>query len=110
MHLFVPILLPGGEPPLRKVKALLAILLIRWTTNSAVSRTVAWRRRLLVFGKVAKDSFIKGKTAMIFTGPWNIKDFQAAKVKQQYWEQTDKGGKGAESLVAWDIKQNKEVG
>ncbi|WP_333903962.1 type VI secretion system tube protein Hcp [Achromobacter insolitus] len=36
--------------------------------------------------------------------------FQAAKVKQQYWEQTDKGGKGAESLVAWDIKQNKEVG
>ncbi|CAB3698298.1 Hemolysin-coregulated protein (uncharacterized) [Achromobacter spanius] len=36
--------------------------------------------------------------------------FQAAKVKQQYWEQTEKGGKGAESLVAWDIKQNKEVG
>ncbi len=35
--------------------------------------------------------------------------FQAAKVKQQYWEQTDSGGKGAESLVAWDIKQNKEV-
>jgi len=34
--------------------------------------------------------------------------FQAAKVKQQYWEQTEKGGKGAESLVAWDIKQNKE--
>ncbi|HTK02735.1 MAG TPA: type VI secretion system tube protein Hcp [Bordetella sp.] len=36
--------------------------------------------------------------------------FQAAKVKQQYWEQTDQGGKGAETLVAWDIKQNKEVG
>ncbi|GAB1576077.1 Hcp family type VI secretion system effector [Bordetella petrii] len=36
--------------------------------------------------------------------------FQAAKVKQQYWEQTEQGGKGAESLVAWDIKQNKEVG
>jgi len=35
--------------------------------------------------------------------------FQAAKVRQQYWEQTDNGGKGAESLVAWDIKQNKEV-
>jgi type VI secretion system secreted protein Hcp len=35
--------------------------------------------------------------------------FQAAKIKQQYWEQTDNGGKGAESLVAWDIKQNKEV-
>lgn len=33
--------------------------------------------------------------------------FQAAKVKQQYWEQTDKGGKGAESVVAYDIKQNK---
>ena len=36
--------------------------------------------------------------------------FQAAKVKQQYWEQTEQGGKGAESLVAWDIKQNVEVG
>ena len=36
--------------------------------------------------------------------------FQAAKVKQQYWEQTEQGGKGAESLVAWDIKQNREVG
>lgn len=35
--------------------------------------------------------------------------FQAAKVKQQYWEQTEKGSKGAESLVAWDIKQNKEA-
>lgn len=35
--------------------------------------------------------------------------FQAAKVKQQYWEQTESGGKGAESLVAWDIKQNKEA-
>ncbi|MEI2415191.1 type VI secretion system tube protein Hcp [Orrella sp. JC864] len=35
--------------------------------------------------------------------------FQAARIKQQYWEQTDKGGKGAESLVAWDIKQNKEA-
>jgi len=36
--------------------------------------------------------------------------FQAAKIKQQYWEQTEQGGKGAESLVAWDIKQNAEVG
>ena len=36
--------------------------------------------------------------------------FQAAKVKQQYWEQTEQGTRGAESLVAWDIKQNKEVG
>ena len=34
--------------------------------------------------------------------------FQAGRVKQQYWEQSDKGSKGAESLVAWDIKQNKE--
>ncbi|CAM4040972.1 type VI secretion system tube protein Hcp [Bordetella tumbae] len=36
--------------------------------------------------------------------------FQAAKVKQQYWEQTEQGGKGAESVVAWDIKKNQEVG
>ena len=36
--------------------------------------------------------------------------FQAAKVKQQYWEQTEQGGKGAESVVAWDIKKNLEVG
>ena len=35
--------------------------------------------------------------------------FQAARVKQQYWEQTDKGGKGAESVVGYDIKQNKTV-
>ncbi|WP_295983435.1 type VI secretion system tube protein Hcp, partial [uncultured Variovorax sp.] len=35
--------------------------------------------------------------------------FQAAKVKQQYWEQTDKGGKGAETVLAWNIKENKEA-
>ncbi|MFA1604544.1 Hcp family type VI secretion system effector [Alcaligenes faecalis] len=35
--------------------------------------------------------------------------FQAARVKQQYWEQSDRGSKGAETLVAWDIKQNKEA-
>lgn len=35
--------------------------------------------------------------------------FQAAKVKQQYWEQTDKGGKGAESVIGYDIKQNKTI-
>jgi type VI secretion system secreted protein Hcp len=35
--------------------------------------------------------------------------FQAAKVKQQYWEQTDKGGKGAETQIAWNIKENKEA-
>lgn len=34
--------------------------------------------------------------------------FQAAKVKQQYWEQTDKGGKGAETVLAWNIKENRE--
>lgn len=34
--------------------------------------------------------------------------FQAAKVKQQYWEQSDKGRKGAESQAGWNIKENKE--
>ena len=33
--------------------------------------------------------------------------FQAAKVKQQYWEQTESGGKGPETVVTYDIKQNK---
>jgi len=33
-----------------------------------------------VTGDIAKDMFIKGKTAMIFTGPWNITDFNAAKL------------------------------
>jgi maltose/maltodextrin transport system substrate-binding protein/arabinogalactan oligomer/maltooligosaccharide transport system substrate-binding protein len=33
-----------------------------------------------VTGDIRKDSFIKGKTAMIFDGPWDIKDFQAAKL------------------------------
>jgi len=35
--------------------------------------------------------------------------FQAAKVKQQYWEQTDKGGKGAETVLGWNIKENREA-
>ena len=35
--------------------------------------------------------------------------FQAAKVKQQYWEQTSAGGKGAESSAGWNIKENKEA-
>jgi type VI secretion system secreted protein Hcp len=35
--------------------------------------------------------------------------FQAAKVKSQYWEQTNSGGKGAESQMGFDIKQNKEA-
>ncbi|MBP2198282.1 MULTISPECIES: Hcp family type VI secretion system effector [Pantoea] len=34
--------------------------------------------------------------------------FQAAKVKQQYWEQSSSGGKGAESSAGWNIKENKE--
>jgi type VI secretion system secreted protein Hcp len=38
-----------------------------------------------------------------------IYGFQAAKVKQQYWEQTDKGGKGPETQVGWNIKENKEA-
>jgi type VI secretion system secreted protein Hcp len=35
--------------------------------------------------------------------------FQASKVKTQYWEQTNQGGKGAESQMGFDIKQNKEA-
>lgn len=35
--------------------------------------------------------------------------FQAAKVKQQYWEQTDQGTKGGESVLSWNIKENREV-
>jgi type VI secretion system secreted protein Hcp len=34
--------------------------------------------------------------------------FQAGKVKQQYWEQTEQGAKGAENLVVWNIKENRE--
>lgn len=35
--------------------------------------------------------------------------FQVVKVKQQYWEQIIFGGKGVESSVGWNIKENKEV-
>lgn len=35
--------------------------------------------------------------------------FQAANVKKQYWEQTDQGTKGSESVLAWNIKENREV-
>jgi len=35
--------------------------------------------------------------------------FQASKVKQQYWEQTSTGDKGAESSAGWNIKENKEA-
>lgn len=34
--------------------------------------------------------------------------FQASKVKIQYWQQSSSGGKGAESQSGWDIKGNKE--
>jgi type VI secretion system secreted protein Hcp len=33
----------------------------------------------------------------------------AAKVKQQYREQTAKGGKGVETVPGWNIKENKEA-
>ncbi|WP_326535494.1 Hcp family type VI secretion system effector [Pseudorhodoferax sp.] len=35
--------------------------------------------------------------------------FQAAKVKTQYWEQTNQGGKGAESQMGFSIKENREA-
>ncbi|WP_337030512.1 type VI secretion system tube protein Hcp [Pantoea agglomerans] len=34
--------------------------------------------------------------------------FQAARVKQHYWEQTDTGSRGAESSATWNIKENRE--
>lgn len=33
-----------------------------------------------ITGDIVNSTFKEGKTAMIFTGPWNIKDFRAAKV------------------------------
>lgn len=33
--------------------------------------------------------------------------FQAAKVKNQYWEQNDKGSKGAEVQMAFNVKENR---
>lgn len=38
-----------------------------------------------------------------------IYKFQAARIKHQYWEQTDLGAKGAEVASGWDIKQNKVI-
>jgi type VI secretion system Hcp family effector len=35
--------------------------------------------------------------------------FQAARVRKQYWEQTERGGQGPEITVAWNIKENKEM-
>lgn len=34
--------------------------------------------------------------------------FQSAKVKIQYWEQSSTGGKGPESSSGWNIKENRE--
>lgn len=36
-----------------------------------------------------------------------IYTFQAAKVEHHYWVQTPQGGKGAESQMGWDVKENK---
>jgi type VI secretion system secreted protein Hcp len=30
-------------------------------------------------------------------------------VKKQYWEQTDQGTKGGESVLSWNIKENREA-
>ncbi|MBN3055171.1 type VI secretion system tube protein Hcp [Pectobacterium brasiliense] len=35
--------------------------------------------------------------------------FEASKVKTQYWEQSSTGGKGAETQLGWNIKENKEI-
>jgi len=35
--------------------------------------------------------------------------FQAASIQTQYWEQTNQGGKGAESQMGFNIKQNCEA-
>ncbi|ADP10156.1 Virulence factor for secretion apparatus (Hemolysin-coregulated protein) [Erwinia sp. Ejp617] len=35
--------------------------------------------------------------------------FQAAKVQQEYWEQSTTGGKGAGTKVGWNIKGNQEM-
>ncbi|GLR08665.1 Hcp family type VI secretion system effector [Mixta theicola] len=36
-------------------------------------------------------------------------EFEADTVKMQYWEQTAKGGKGAETRYGWDIKNHRSV-
>lgn len=54
-------------------------------------------------------------TSVRFTGSHEddtvgiVYTFQASQVKQQYWEQTMKGGKGAESATGWSIKENREL-
>ncbi len=54
-------------------------------------------------------------TNVVFNGTTNRDliglsyQFQASRVKTQYWEQSAGGGKGAETQSGWDIKGNKEV-
>lgn len=54
-------------------------------------------------------------TNVLFNGAINSElltlsyQFQASKVKIQYWEQSSSGGKGAETQMGWDIKANKEA-
>ena len=36
-------------------------------------------------------------------------EFQADRVKMQYWEQTSKGGRGAETRYGWDIKNHRST-
>jgi len=54
-------------------------------------------------------------TSVIFNGTTNRDtiglsyQFQASKVKTQYWEQSASGSKGAETQSGWDIKGNREV-
>ncbi|WP_144817978.1 MULTISPECIES: type VI secretion system tube protein Hcp [Enterobacteriaceae] len=54
-------------------------------------------------------------TNVVFNGTTNRDliglsyQFQASRVKTQYWEQSASGGKGAETQSGWDIKGNKEV-
>lgn len=54
-------------------------------------------------------------TAVRFTGATKddiigiTYNFQAARVKNQYWEQSASGTKGAESQSGWNIKENKEI-
>ena len=38
---------------------------------------------------------------------WVTYSFQAVKIKTQYWEQIERGGKGPETQMGYDIKQNK---
>jgi len=35
--------------------------------------------------------------------------FQAAKIKNQYWEQNSNGGKGSESQMSFNVKENREI-